>query len=213
MGLARAFVRLSFAVALLICPPDFCGQTLDAQTRTSSSETRLSDTHALGVPVTTIIEFGDQYLGGDELYDVKITVLQIERGEKSWELVKEASASNPPAKPGYEYLLARVRFEFAARTKPSHYEYTINPSQFVATANDRQEYESPSLAEQPEPGMSGTLKPGDSIDGWVAFLLPRKDGRPLMIFREDVGSVIHRGGGTWFQLYRRAGADGATKTP
>jgi hypothetical protein len=45
------------------------------------------------------------------------------------------------------------------------------------------------------------LKPGDRLDGWLAFLVPKNLSNPLMVFREDVGEVSHRGGGTWFELY------------
>jgi hypothetical protein len=207
MDVRRVRARARFAAGLLICQMALCASALIGQTRASTT-----DAHPIDVPVTTIIEFGDQYLGGDELYDAKITVLQVARGEKAWGIVKEASTSNPLPKPGYEYLLARVRFEFAARTSPSHYNYSIDGSQFVATATDGQEYESPSLAEQPKPSLTGTIKPGDSLEGWVVLLVPRKDDRPLMVFREDVGSVIHRGGGTWFQLYGRGAANGPAKT-
>jgi hypothetical protein len=208
MDVRRARAGLRFAAALLICQMSLCTPGLIGQTHAPATEA-----HPVGVPVTTIIEFGDQYLGGDELYDAKITVLQVVRGEKAWNLVKEASASNQPPKPGDEYLLARVRFEFAARTSPSHYNYSIDGSQFVATATDGQEYDSPSLSEQPKPSLSGTIKPGEFLEGWVALRVRRRDDRPLMVFREDVGSVIHRGGGTWFQLYGRSAADSPAKAP
>ncbi len=206
MGLKSAPICARLATALLISQIVLCVPSLTAQTRPPAIEA-----HPIGVPVATIVEFGDQYLGGDELYDAKITVLQVVRGEKAWDLVKEASASNQPPKPGFECLLARVRFEFSARTSPSHYSYAINGSQFTATAADSKEYEASSLAAQPNPELNGTLKPGDSLEGWVAFLVPRNDDRPLMVFREDVGTVSHRGGGTWFQLYARPGAGSHAK--
>ncbi|MBZ5695565.1 MAG: DUF4352 domain-containing protein [Acidobacteriia bacterium] len=160
----------------------------------------------LGVPLTYVIGFGDQYLGGDELYDTKITVLQVVRGEKAWEMVKAASASNKPPGAGFEYLLTRIRFEFSARTSPSHYRYTIEEGQFTATSSDGKEYAAASLAESPKPRLNGTLAPGSALEGWVAFRVPRGADKPLMIFQEDVGSVIHRGGGAWFRLYESPAA-------
>jgi Domain of unknown function (DUF4352) len=154
----------------------------------------------VGTSATEIIEFGEQYLGS-ELYDAKIAVLEIERGEKAWEQIREASVLNPEPKSGDEYLLARVRFEFAARTSPANDTYDLNPSQFTATNASGGEIESPQLVAQPQPELRGALKAGDSVEGWLVFEVPRKLLRPRMVFCEDVGQVSHRGGGTWFQLY------------
>src|ERR1700688_2700283 len=92
------------------------GGTPLAQTR--ESRPARSYAQPVGVPLKAIVIFGDQYNGGDELYDVRITVKDVVRGEKAWELVKSASSSNRSAGSGLEYVLARVRFEFSARTKP-----------------------------------------------------------------------------------------------
>jgi len=162
-----------------------------------------SATHAqpVGAPLTTVIGFGNQYDGGDELYDARITVFEVVRGSKAWEILKRTSASNAPSKPGSEYLLARVRFEFSARTSPQHYSYTLLPNQFTAISAAGKEYDSPSLAAPPNPPLSGTLRSGDSVEGWLAFQVPLNERKPLMLFREDVGSVFHEGGGSFFQLY------------
>lgn len=160
----------------------------------------------LGRTLSTIIIFGDQYDGGDELYDAKITVVQVVRGEKAWEMLKAISTSNPPPKAGFEYLLARVRFEFSARTSPSHYNYTIDETQFTAMSADGAAYAAASIAEEPMPDLQGTLKPGDLLEGWITLIVPRADRRPLMLFRANVGSVIHEGSGSLFKLYGDAPA-------
>ncbi|HXQ26867.1 MAG TPA: DUF4352 domain-containing protein [Candidatus Acidoferrales bacterium] len=191
-------MRRSAAILVLsawLCVPALSGQTSPA-----------AHAQPLGVPLIYLIGFGDQYLGGDELYDAKITVLQVVRGEKAWEIVKGASSSNKLPGAGFEYLLARIRFEFSARTSPSHYRYTIEEGQFTATGSDGNEYEAASPAEPPKPRLSGTLAPGSALEGWIAFQVPRSADKPLMIFQEDVGSVIHRGGGAWFRLYEGSAA-------
>jgi len=167
-----------------------------------TAATSLADSaQPVGGTLSTIIIFGDQYDGGDELYDAKITVVQVVRGEKAWEMLRAISTSNPPAKAGLEYVLARVRFEFSARTSPSHYNYTIDETQFTAMRADGTAYAPASIAEQPMPDLQGTLKPGTSLEGWITFAVPKIDRRPLMLFRADVGSVIHEGSGSLFKLY------------
>lgn len=206
MGIASGRTRVLLAAALLAFQFSTFAAAVASQSRPATI-----DAHPIGVPVAMILEFGDQYLGGDELYDAKVTVLKIVRGEKAWEIIRQASPSNPASKPGFEYLLARVRFEFSARTSPSHYDYKLNETQFTATAASGEEFDAPSVAEPPMPRLNGTLKPGESLEGWVAFLVPRGVSRPLMVFREDVGTVSHRGSGTWFQLYARFAASGQAK--
>jgi hypothetical protein len=158
--------------------------------------------HPVGAPANIIIEFGEQYLGA-ELYDAKITVLEIVRGEKARDAVKHASSANPPPEPRFDYLLARVRFEFSARTSPAPDNYHLNETQFTATDPQGREFASPELNQYPQPPLRGTLKPGDRLEGWLVLLVPQNAVRPLMIFREDVGEVSHRGSGTWFELYKR----------
>jgi Domain of unknown function (DUF4352) len=157
----------------------------------------------VGTPLTTIIGFGDQYNGGDELYDARITVLEIVRGPKAWDALQRASASNAPPANGFEYLLARVRFEFSARTSPHHYSYTLAPKQFTAISAAGKEYDPAAVAAPPDPRLRGNLQPDSSVEGWLAFSVPQSDRKPLMLFRADVGSVIHEGGGSYFQLYER----------
>jgi len=168
----------------------------------------------LGIPLNTMIVFGDQYNGGDELYDLAITVAELARGEKAWQMVKAASAENPAPVAGLEYLLARVKFEFAAHNRPAHYVYTLDPSQFSAMSAATAPYAAANLSAPVKPELRATLHSGDTAEGWVAFLVPRGDHTPLMIFREDVGSVIHQGDASIFKLYQdHPAARAKTKTP
>ncbi|HXW63231.1 MAG TPA: DUF4352 domain-containing protein [Candidatus Acidoferrales bacterium] len=202
MGLAngRAPVRLASAVLVFL-------SSASAPVASDRSDAAPINAHPLNVPVTVIIEFGDQYLGS-ELYNAKITVLEIVRGEKAWDIIQQTNASNRPPPPDSEYLLARVRFEFSARASPAHYSYNLGETQFTAMAPDGREFAAPDLDARPKPDLSGTLRPGDSRQGWLAFLVPRKLSKPIMVFREDVGVVSHTGGGTWFQLYGRPAFNG-----
>lgn len=52
-------------------------------------------------------------------------------------------------------------------------------------------------AAPPNAPLSGTLRSRDSVEDWLAFQVPQSDRKPLMLFREDVGSVFHEGGGSF----------------
>jgi Domain of unknown function (DUF4352) len=158
----------------------------------------------IGSPLSTIIIFGNQYEGGDELYDAKITVLEVVRGKKAWDTIREANASNAPPKAGWEYVVARVRFEYTARTKPGQQTYAVNASQFIATSASGTDYPPANLTAEAKPELNATLHSGESAEGWVAVEIPQSDRRPLMIFQADTGSVFHEGDGSVFQLYESA---------
>ncbi len=178
-----------------------CAIASESPAQTSESRPAKSYAQPVGVPLSTIIIFGDQYNGGDELYDVKITVAEIVRSEKALQMVKAAGNANAAPGAGMEYLLARVRFEFSARVRPEHYSYTLDPAQFSAMSAATEPYAAASLAAPLKPGLRGTLRSGDSAEGWVAFLVPRGDHTPLMLFHEDVGNLSHEGNGSIFKLY------------
>ena len=78
---------------------------------------------------------------------------------------------------------------------------------------DDKVYASAVLAESLKPALHAMLRSGDSAEGWVAFLVPRGDHTPLMLFREDVGSVIHEGNGSLFKLYDETSPLARPKTP
>jgi hypothetical protein len=193
-------LHVAFIVSTVVLASFFAHRSpLRAQTRPNRPAS--SYAQSTGVPLSTIIVFGDQYNGGDELYDAKITVAEVVRGEKAWQMVKSAGDANMRPSPGMQYLLARVKFEFAARVRPEHYSYTLDPSQFSAMSAATAPYAAAALAAPVEPELRATLHTGDSAEGWVAFLIPRGDHTPLMMFREDVGSVIHQGDSSFFKLY------------
>jgi hypothetical protein len=174
---------------------------VESPAQTRASRPASSYAQSIGTPLTTIIIFGDQYNGGDELYDARITVKEVVRGESAWQIVKDASASNRAAGSGFEYLLARVHFEFSARTTPEHYSYALDQAQFTAMSGDDKPYDAAVFVKPPEPVLHTTLRSGDSAEGWVAFVVPRGDHTPLMLFREDVGNISHEGNGSIFKLY------------
>ena len=121
----------------------------------------------VGVPIVAMIECGEGYTSL-ELYDAKITLLEIVRGEKAWKRIKEESVSNKPPEVGFEYILARIKFEFFKRGSPGDKNYELRGSQFTAFSINGKEYKTPPIV-QPKPELSGRLRSGDSLEGWVLF--------------------------------------------
>ena len=180
-------VIIGYSLACLVLTLVFCVETTTAQGRSPSSPV------PVGIPVVTTVECGTGY-SSLELYDARLTLLEIVRGEKAWNLIKEASVFNKPPKVGFEYIVARIRFEFFKRGFPGDKNYELREDQFTAVSISGREYEAPSVLPL-KPRLSGTLSSGKSLEGWVTLLVPKEDNKPLMNFDRE------HDGGIWFQLY------------
>jgi hypothetical protein len=130
---------------------------------------------------------------------MKITLLEVIRGEEAWKRIHEASESNKPPASGTEYVLARVKFEYYARGTPGLCVHQLVPEQFTAYSADGEDYKAAS-AVPPKPEMRKGLKSGESLEGWVVFAIAAEDKGPLMSYSADVGGAVQHGGGKWFLL-------------
>jgi len=166
----------------------------------------------LGKPLDLILGFGEQFEYGDQLYDAKVAVVKVLRGGPAEALVKSASASNPPAKAGLEYLAAKIHFEFTARVVLARYDYTLDSSQFTSISADGAAYPTPDLVAQPNPALHAAVRSGHSFEGWVVLLVPRSDRTPLMLFVPDADTTSHQGGSPVFRLYGAASLGSGSKS-
>jgi hypothetical protein len=152
------------------------------------------------LPLTTTISFGDEYMTPVELYDAKITVLEVVRGEKARKILEDGNPLNKPSG-NFEYVAARIRFAFLARGVPGDKRYRLDVEQFTACSSDGT-VEYPAVRSRfPNPALDRELGSGDSAEGWVGYLVALEDARPLLVFREDVRILTRSGIGARFQLY------------
>jgi hypothetical protein len=154
---------------------------------------------SVGVRLSGIVECGEGYTS-HELYNMNITLLEVVRGDDAWERLRKADSANKPADPGFDYILARVKFEYYARGTPGLCVHEITPQQFTAFSADGVDYPAANVS-PPKPEMRGKLRSGESLEGWVAVLVPQTDPKPLLNYSADVGGAILHGGGKWFKLY------------
>jgi hypothetical protein len=155
---------------------------------------------AIGLRVRSMVELGAVY---SNIYDIAITVLETVRGKEAMERLKAASPDNKMPAEGFEYILARLKFELKGRAVSDNLSFDLGnaPLQWVALAADLTEYPRIS-ASAPKPALAGRVKPGDSVEGWVAFAVDRKDSKPVMVFDPDTGGATGRGRTLFFKLYQ-----------
>jgi len=154
---------------------------------------------SIGVPVRSMIELGSVYAN---IYDITVTLLEVVRGPEALNRLRQADPKNPAPAEGFEYILARIKFELKGRAITDKLSFDLGnaPLQWVALSSDLLEY--PKIAVTvPKPALAGTVKPGQSMEGWVAFVVDRKDSKPLMVFDPDAGGATGRGRTLFFKLY------------
>jgi hypothetical protein len=154
---------------------------------------------AVNSRVRSMIELGSVYTN---IYDIAITVLETVRGKAALDRLKAASPNNPMPAEGFEFVLARVKFEFKGRAVSDVIPFDLgnDPLQWVALASNLTEYPRVSLS-APKPALVGRIKPGDSLEGWVAFNVKQNDKGPVMVFDPDTGGATGRGRTLFFKLY------------
>ncbi len=152
----------------------------------------------LGMPVTTLLECGEFFT---ELYDAKITVLQVLRGKEALDRIKAENPSAPAPKAGFDYLLARIAFEMKATTQPGKGTFELaRKMQFVALTEDGNEIDAP-LAAAPKPQLHRTVHASEPVEGWVVFQVEQSNKKPMMFFDPASGGAIGGGSVLFFQLY------------
>ena len=154
---------------------------------------------AINSRVRSMVELGSVYTN---IYDIAITVLETVRGPQALDRLKAASPDNRVPPEGLEYVLARIKFEFKGRYVSDNLPFDLgnDPLQWVALASDLTEYPKVPLT-APKPALVGRVKPGESMEGWVAFAVKQKDAKPVMVFDPDTGGATGRGRTLFFKLY------------
>jgi hypothetical protein len=159
-----------------------------------AQDNSLTNPAAVGVRVQSKIELG-------LIYDIAITVLETVRGSEAMELLKAADAENKEPSEGFEYILARVKFELSSREGSNRRSFVLgnNPMQWVAISDDLVEYPQVEI-KVPEPELTGRVNPGESVEGWVAYAVKKADRKPVMVFDPASGGSIGRGKTLFFKL-------------
>jgi hypothetical protein len=165
-----------------------------------AQENGSSNPAALNTRVRSMIELGSVYTN---IYDIAVTVLETVRGKEAMVRLQAANpdTKTPPA--GFEYALARVKFEFKGRYVSDNIPFDLgnDPLQWVALSSELTEYPRVSV-QAPKPPLAGRIKPGDSMEGWVVFAVSVKDSKPVLVFDPDTGGATGRGRTLFFKLYQ-----------
>jgi len=187
-GSIMRHLLVALILLAILCPSAF------AQARGSSP----SSAAPAGETITGIISCGEGYTS-HELYDVKLTLKEVIRGEEAWKRLQAADTGNTPAPAGMEYLLALVRFEYYARGVPGLCVHKLLPDHFTAYSAAGEDYKQVPVV-PPRPKLRQDLKSGDSFEGWLVFAVAADDNAPLMSYSAESGGAVQHGESQWFVL-------------
>jgi len=162
----------------------------------------------IGTPVKALIERQARN-PSTVTYSLETTVLEVLRGERARENIRKADLADKEPDPGFEYLMARIRFKYAPKAQglPEYEPYEVEQIQFRACSHDGStEYEIPKLKRQPDPGLIGlSIAVYESREGWIVFQVPSEEKEPLLAFDRDAteGRLTLKTvrGLLWFKLY------------
>jgi hypothetical protein len=184
-----------FAVALVLTVAASLHPSIAQESFNSSTNPA-----AIGSPVRSMVELGSVYTN---IYDITVTVLEKVRGPEAMNLLKTANPDVKAPAEGFEYVLARIKFEFKGRAVSDKLNFDLGtaPLQWVALrGKDMTDYDRVSVT-LPKTALTGMVKPGQSTEGWVAFAVDRNDNKPVMVFDPDTGGATGRGKTLFFKLY------------
>lgn len=189
-------MRVRIAAIIFI----LCAWTVAVSFRPAAAQDNSSSNPAdIGARVRSMVELGSVYTN---IYDIAVTVLETVRGEEAMTRLKAADPENDTPANGFEYLLARVEFELYGRAVNDNLPFELGdgPLQWVALASDLTEYPQVTVT-VPDPALVGSVNPGDSMEGWVAFAVAVNDSDPVMVFDPDAGGATGRGRTLFFKLH------------
>jgi hypothetical protein len=117
-----------------------------------------------------------------------VTVAEIIRGETAMEFEEAVHQRQTRLIP--ENVLARVRL-YKARGAPGDKPWELSAAQFSTFSEDSKLYDSPTIA-APQSGLKPSLRSGDTLEFWLAFVVAKSYRKPVMTFNP---------GSAWFHLY------------
>ena len=167
--------------------------TTEPPEETTTGEVGYSRSNPAPIGVTLYTEFHQGYVYKGK---GKFTVLQVIRGEEAWKMVDEASKFNNPPHEGFEYILAKIRFEYIEGPRVE----SVPTYGFCVFSEHGVEYNSAYLWTPVKPDLGDInvkLYPGTSHEGWETFEVFQGDLHPLLRWSE----TMYREQAIWFKLY------------
>jgi len=132
----------------------------------------------------------DPFSGNTELV---ITLTDVVSGDKTWEIIRQASMFNDEPGEGKEYIIACFAVEVVSLERAP---FDLNHLMFEAVSAVGVVYSDFVVVVSLEPELAAELYEGATHRGWTYFLV-REDDSPMAVFNRG-----RYGANAWFALRR-----------
>lgn len=154
-------------------------------------------------PLNTVQEYTHKYPYSEYLdvsstnpdYTAAIRVIETIRGEKAWEMIKEANMFNSEPKEGYEYIIAKVAF--SALSVQNDASVSASSYNFDFYSGNNEEYDSVYVTMDNK--LSQNIYSGGNAEGYVVGMVKTDDKSPKLVYGLSSGSEVY-GKAVWFAL-------------
>lgn len=143
-------------------------------------------------PIGTTQTHYDELL--NDIAVTNVTLKEIIRGDKAWELIKKANSFNSAAEEGYEYIVANIEVKLANYTEGKS--YSLTSYNFDLMSSEGKIYDRKMIV-APTPKLDADLYKGASNTGYIVFKVAKTDKEPKIVF----GRKYDGTGGIWFKAY------------
>ena len=143
-------------------------------------------------PLGYSVRVVSRYFDGSPLAH-DITVREVIRGERAWNIIQQAYRFNLPPFPGTEYMLAWIRIDYSQG--PEGHTDWVNQLDFGLLSSQGHDYIIPFNVRPPQPFLSARLYPGARIEAWTIWQVDVNDPAPMLVFGLD---SFYRAGKAYF---------------
>ncbi len=128
-------------------------------------------------------------------YKADITINELVRGDKAWDLIKKIDGNKLQPEKGYEFIIAKIKFDLKD-IEENRALFIFNGS-FTLVSEKGEKYGPMSITELPIPTINEALYKGESKEGWAVFKVKSDDKKPLITY----GTQDNGTSGIWFKAY------------
>lgn len=115
-------------------------------------------------------------------YTARVTVHRAITGDEATSLIFSADIMNPAPSIGMRYGLARVSFALDRTSDGGP--ITIDPSDFDIYSSRYEPY-ADCFVTPPYPAFGGTIQPGQTLTGYIPYMVKESEQRPFLAFGTD----------------------------
>lgn len=129
-----------------------------------------------------------------EQYTAEVTVKEVIRGEKAWEMIKAANMFNKETGLDEEYVLVKINIKVSDVKDDKKVD--VSPVNFKVYSKDNVEYKDTGSVVPPEPALRTSLYTDGEHEGYAVYKVKKSDADPKLVYGQKYDGT----GGIWFKL-------------